>query len=159
MFTLIFKAKSLSQLPAADIHDNSRSACVCVCVWTASLKFFVPSGRYPRTKMVKVLFFRAQSSLKKDYATAQVRVMLWRHALSDTHTRAFSECESLSTSFCTCLLGVQRRWQQWWLQQKPHQLATPGHTHTHELSKPPRRQHLASSLHSLGQWPLTLGTT
>lgn len=32
-------------------------------------------------------------------------------------------------------------------------------THTHELSKPPRRQHLASSLHSLGQWPLTLGTT
>ena len=53
VFTLIFKAKSMSQLPAADIHDSSRSVCVCVCVCacvcqqasavkTTSLKFFCP---------------------------------------------------------------------------------------------------------------------
>lgn len=85
MFTLIFKAKSLSQLPAADIHDNSRSACVCVCV-NSEFEVFCPLRALSKNKDGKSFILQSTKLSKKKTTQQHECVLCCGDTRSPTHT-------------------------------------------------------------------------
>lgn len=131
---------------------------VCVCV-NSEFEVFCPLRALSKNKDGKSFILQSTKLSKKKTTQQHECVLCCGDTRSPTHTHGLFQSVKASVQVfahaCSGCNGGDSSDDY----SRSHISWRHQDTHTHELSKPPRRQHLASSLHSLGQWPLTLGTT